>query len=161
MESWFRFHYQNSTSFSFPPFFSCLLLFCSVSSRLTPPTNQDRSLSWSSVLGFHPSLPGQWPASAALLWEHLAAIITSGTQALGLPHRWHVGEGGCRGLKGGKGGSFFAADRGYVRTATALPATSGARINPYTLPYSPNLKKDTQLTLKRTNVTITHYVMLA
>lgn len=75
------------------------------------PTNQDKSLSWSSVLGSHPSLPGQWPASVTLLWELLLAVITSGIKALGLPDRWHGGGGGCIGLKGGKGGSFCAADR--------------------------------------------------
>lgn len=42
-----------------------------------------------------PCLPGQWAASAAILWDLHGAVITSGTQALGSLYRWHaeLGQG--------------------------------------------------------------------
>lgn len=104
----------NHTKNTFPllPVSSCLC--CLI---LTPPgwfLHQSRQELWPWFL---PLSLGQWPASAALLWELVAAVITSGTQALGLPHRWH---GGCRRLKRGKRGSFCAVQRRDVRNAARM-----------------------------------------
>lgn len=108
-------------------------------------TNQDRSLSWSSVLGSHPSLPGQWPASVTLLWELLLAVITSGIQALGLLDRWHGGGGWVHRVERRKGRIFLCSWEDNVRTAADLPTTDDqasisllcmafkkAIVNPYT-----------------------------
>lgn len=117
---WFTSYYRHSTSSHF-----CLPCFaprCLVLHRLLRAdcsTNQDRSLSWSSVLGFHPSLPGQWPASVALLWELLVAVITSGIQALGLLHRWHGGWGWAHGVERRKGRIFLCSWQDQIGAATA------------------------------------------
>lgn len=104
--TWSRLHYHFCAAPSSPPpcFPSprCLALL-RLSLKVDSSAHQDRSLSRSPVLDFQPLLLGQWPASAALLWELQAAVITSGTETLGLPHRWHSGGGVQRGLKRRKG----------------------------------------------------------
>lgn len=139
MKSWFTFYYHNSTPFHFPLSCStpcCLVLLCLLQADSS--TNQDRSLSWSSVLGSYPSLPGQWPASVALLWELLVAVITSGIQALGLPHRWHGEWGWVHRVERSKGRIFRCSWQDDVRTAADLPATAGVRIKLYSLPCTPS-----------------------
>ena len=147
MKTRFRFHYQTTAHLwlaslpllSPPPCFA-----------LSPPgwlLHQPRQelipefCPWLS----NPSLPGQWPASAALLWDLPAAVITSGTQALGLPHRWHGGGGGgCRGLKGREGRFFCAGRCKKCRWCACY-----SRIKLYSLPLVPPFKKATLLTLTK------------
>lgn len=131
IKSWFRAPYHNHTSFTFlPPLLPAPLLtslFCSVYSRLTPSLTATWAypgvLSLASIL----SLPGQWPASAALLWDLIAAVITSGTQALGLPHRWHCGGGGGweQRAERRKGRFSLGSRQGDVRGATDVLVTAG------------------------------------
>lgn len=147
MKTWFRFHYQTTAHLFalLPPAPLPAALFCTVSSRLTPLPAQTGAYPGVLSLASNPSLPGQWPASAALLWDLLAAVITSGTQALGLPHRWHGGGGGgCRGLKG-REGRFFCAGR----CKKCCWCACYSRIKLYSLPLVPPFKKATLLTLTK------------
>lgn len=145
MKSWFRFHYQNSTSFSFlsPALLLAVFLllhqqrqelileFCPWFPPLSP---------WAVTCQRCPPLGA--PRCCNYLWHPGSGASTQVTW-------WGMGGGGAEGVERRKGRFFLSSRQGDVRSGADPPATAGVGMKLYSLPCTP-IKKGHFINPKKT-----------